>query len=262
MKGIDKVTTAIQLRDAGHFDQAAAIIRTLREGSTHPRDMAYLAVMEASCHREMGDFECAVALLSKARAVAQKDDSVSIGIEHEAARVERAQGRKAQALKRTTRVLERFRKLLATPQYSAVADQLAAEKAMLMAENGLHKEALPLLTDCHIVEPARSDVLYYLGDASFRTNRFEEAVRYLNEALQRSDLDDRLRPSAQYLLAYSYYSLGIYAQAINTLQKLETDGVGEIVSPRSVYEMLADCYHRLGMESESANYHDKASRLS
>jgi tetratricopeptide (TPR) repeat protein len=101
----DGLNRAVQLRDAGCFDQAAAIIRTLREASTHPRDIAYLAVMEASCYREMGDFENAKGLLSKARAVGWKDDSVNLGIEHEAARIERAQGRKAQALKHTKGLL-------------------------------------------------------------------------------------------------------------------------------------------------------------
>ena len=102
---IDELNKAIQLRDARCFDQAAVIIRTLREASTHPRDISYLAVMEASCYREMGDFENAKGLLSKARAVGWKDDPVKLGIEHEATRIERAQGRKAHALKRTKGLL-------------------------------------------------------------------------------------------------------------------------------------------------------------
>jgi tetratricopeptide (TPR) repeat protein len=255
-KRLNEMNRAIQLRDAGEPQQAAAIIRALREESTNPNDIARLAIMEAGCLREKGDYQMAAELLSKARSVDIEDASVALGIQHETAGLERTDGLKKQALEHTSRILHAFGELLENPDYRPIATELRAERAMLTAESGFYEKSLPLLIQCHDAEPQRSDLLYYLGDASFRTSRFEEALKYLSQALQASDLDHRLKSPAQYLLAYSYYRLGKYAQAINVLQKLVSEGEGldELLTLRSVYSMLADSFQKLGMDQESNRY--------
>jgi tetratricopeptide (TPR) repeat protein len=250
---------AMQLREGRRFKEAISILDKLRMKVLDPVDLGRLSILEANCYLLIGDFTTAASLLNSASLIGNIDDSVRLGIAHETARLQRVQGKKKEALRHIGQIIHDFRDSLQTEQYEGMRKELSTEYALLLAETGQYDKALPLLVEALRTNPHDSDVMYCLGVAYFNTGQLERAREYFGRLIDRSDLDSALLGRVFYMLAYSHYKLGAYAQAITVLERFESEvSRGEIHRP--TYEMLADCFQKLGDESKAAHYREIASR--
>ncbi len=242
---------AMKLRESGHYLDAAARLAQLRMKTSGKLALGQLSILEASCWRLAGDFQKARTTLSNAARFYAGDRSVRLRIEHETARLERSEGDRLAALNRTKRILDEYKSLLETTDYLEVQEELKTEAGLLLSEMGRCEGAIPLLLASR---RADSDVLYSLGDCYFRTNCYREAIDYLRKALD-LNLAPQLVPAAKYLLAFSYYKLGAFAQVISVLEPVDihSNSASNIPS-KGVYEMLADSFLKLGMETEARQY--------
>lgn len=250
----DEVNTlqmVTRLREAKQYHLATLLLEQLRDNSTLPDEAATFALMEVNCLTLSGDLVRARNIVNRLASVKSTDEIISFFLEHETARLERAEGKRKAALKRTNRILERFKSLLSHAEYRERAHELKAERAMLLAGVGDLEVALAELEESRSVSPERPDIQYYLGKTCFLLGRYSSAIEWLLGALSDPELDSCLNIHAQYILAYSYYRIGSYARAINTLEVLQGLSPERVVPLGSIHEMLCDSYRKMGVEPKS-----------
>ncbi|HXR83104.1 MAG TPA: tetratricopeptide repeat protein [Hanamia sp.] len=108
-------------------------------------------------------------------------------------------------------------------------------------------EADDLLTKV-IKDPNAGPVLpfadFWKAEVSYRLNRYEEAIKYMNDYLQYGGIQGEANPAdAKYVLGYSYLNLGNYEQALtNFKQVAPTVSTQSSTVQQDAYVRAADCY--------------------
>ncbi len=107
----------------------------------------------------------------------------------------------------------------------------------------------------NIIPKRKAEVARIIGESYFRRNNFSDAIHYLNiygeEAGSTSSQD-------KYLLAYCYYQLNQWPQAIELFEKI-SNGNNEL-SQNALYH-LADCYLKTGEKDKARVAFSGASNL-
>jgi tetratricopeptide (TPR) repeat protein len=108
-------------------------------------------------------------------------------------------------------------------------------------------EADDLLTKI-IKDPNAGAVLpfadFWKAEISYRLNRYDEAVKYMNDYLQYGGIQGEANPTnAKYVLGYSYLNLENYAQALANFKDVApTISAQSSTLQQDAYVRAADCY--------------------
>jgi len=159
MSELDQFNRALRLRDEGRLEEAISLFEDLQRRSPHPNDQAQLILFRAEGLTLLGRYDQARALVVQATRLEPESHWVKAGALHELARIDRAQGRVAEALKQTEELLE---------VYSAGADSgwvegLEVERGLLLAELNRCGEAVPSLERAQKISPDNWQVNFALG---------------------------------------------------------------------------------------------------
>ncbi|HEY5392930.1 MAG TPA: tetratricopeptide repeat protein [Hanamia sp.] len=99
-----------------------------------------------------------------------------------------------------------------------------------------------------IKDPNAGDVLpfadFWKGEVSYRLNRYDEAIKYINDYLKYGGIQGEANPTAaKYILGYSYLNLENYAAALaNFKQVAPTLSTQSSNLQQDAYVRAADCY--------------------
>lgn len=123
------------------------------------------------------------------------------------------------------------------------------KKAQILANNGKHVKAVPILKELLEVEPTNDEIHVTLGSIYSQMQEHKLAIRHFRKALEYGDSD--LRRDMHIEVALEYENLGDWHQAIHYLKSaLEEDATNET----AVYE-LAFCFDQTGAYAAAADYY-------
>ncbi len=134
-----------------------------------------------------------------------------------------------------------------TPTMKKIYPKILFGRATEYINNQQLNEADDLLTKI-INDPNAGQVLpfayFWKGEVSYRLNRYDEAVKYINDYLQYGGIQGEASPTdARYILGYSYLNLENYSQSLANFKQ-----VAPVISSRSsalqqdAYVRAADSY--------------------
>jgi len=125
------------------------------------------------------------------------------------------------------------------------------KKAQILANNGKHVKAVPILKELLEVEPTNDEIHVTLGSIYSQMQEHKLAIRHFRKALEYGDSD--LRRDMHIEVALEYENLGDWHQAVHYLKAaLEEDATNET----AVYE-LAFCFDQTGAYAAAADYYRK-----
>lgn len=123
------------------------------------------------------------------------------------------------------------------------------KKAQILANNGQHVKAVPILRDLLNIEPTNDEIHVTLATIYSQMQEHKLAIRHFRKALEFGDAD--LRRDMHVEVALECENLGDWHQAIHYLKAaLEEDASNET----AVYE-LAFCFDQTGAYSAAADYY-------
>ena len=122
-------------------------------------------------------------------------------------------------------------------------------KAQILANNGQHVKAVPILRDLLNIEPTNDEIHVTLASIYSQMQEHKLAIRHFRKALEFGDAD--LRKDIHVEVALECENLGDWHQAIHSLKAaLEEDASNET----AVYE-LAFCFDQTGAYGAAAEYY-------
>ncbi|NJK87476.1 MAG: tetratricopeptide repeat protein, partial [Bacteroidales bacterium] len=93
-----------------------------------------------------------------------------------------------------------------------------------------------------------------IGESYYRTNRFKEAIPYLEKYMEKADY---VTKEDKYQLAFAYYRSGNYEEAAGMFGRLSTGN--SLICQNALYH-LADCYLKLDKKQDARMAFSSASK--
>jgi len=143
--------------------------------------------------------------------------------------------------------LNGFKKLLKDETFKAIVPYYITQIYYLQQKyDDLIKTAPELL---EVSSQKRApEIARLLGDANFKTGKYEEAIKYLNIYLGKKQ--GTINREDYYQLGFAYYKTGDYPNAIENLQKAVT---ADDTLSQNIYYHLADCYIKSDQKKFATN---------
>lgn len=149
--------------------------------------------------------------------------------------------------------LEGFEKLMSDPKFKSLVPYYIAQIYYLQGRYEDITKFAPSFVDS-VGENNQSSMNHLIGDAFFKTNKFDEAVPFL-EAYDKTAKTTRIE---DYQLAYAYYRSASYPKAIQLFDRVAQtkDSIAQIA-----FYHIAECYLRQGNNSYARKAFEAASFL-
>jgi tetratricopeptide (TPR) repeat protein len=251
---IKRLDAAFDKRRAGDPSTALDEFEHLEKLSTHPQDIAAIRLFQVMCLTDLGRIEEAD---QRIRLVNEKklDDVDRIDYESEYARIKRVEGLTTEALERVERALHLSETVEDKRRVEIASKSLQALRGVLLAESGNCNEAIPILEEVPPDVPWWADARLLLGDCSYRSRRYREAIDYYLSLISSANhVESVIRNDAFRNIGCAYHQLGDYAKAAEYLSNIKDayDQYPEIKA--KLFGFLASAYSHLGMTQEAAKY--------
>jgi tetratricopeptide (TPR) repeat protein len=251
---IKQLDAALDLRKAGDFANALAEFESLERQSVHPQDIATLRFFQATCLTDMGRSEDALELMSRIdRSGLIFSNQVDYG--YEQARIERALGRRRQALNTVEKTLRIVEEASDRRDLVLVSRNLHTLHGILLAECGRCDEAISILDAVPIQDEGWAEARLHAGDCRYKWKSYKDAIDSYMSLISASKKIHRFhREAALRNVGYAHYDLGEYATATEYLRQVENAYDDAPDMKAELFRILASCYSHLGMAQEAAKY--------
>jgi tetratricopeptide (TPR) repeat protein len=245
---------ALQARDEGRLDVAAAEFRELRNAARDDRARGQCMGNEALCFAESGRTEEARALLREARRLVPPHPEDELRLELVEESLDETDHKFDEALDKLNRLVRRFKKLLRSPDLRDIYEHVQTRRGMLLVKLRRYQEARPLLEEALKFEGERGPEFYCeLGTCYVYLKECERAKLALLRALEKKP-EEGWAVTTHYCLGLAEICLGAHARAIEQLEKSEALAKEYGRPTDQIYHVLAIAWRRLGREDQAAHY--------
>lgn len=255
----DRFKNAITLGYGGSEENALQELQAILQASPENDDKGWIVLYEViflARLRRTTEARQRFAELSKLWGHRVAEHTARIGLTD--ALLDELEGNKAQALRKLDCILKDFENLWRSPDTRDLYEEVQLVRGRMLVDQGRYAEALPILEeslsfDRHI----DVELCYDLGCCYFACKNWDKAEQWLKETLAK-DPHAALASAVHYRLGLVYFFRDALARAIKELESA-AEYRGEDSTPRKlIYEALAKCLRRMGLEEESKRYADLA----
>jgi tetratricopeptide (TPR) repeat protein len=248
----DQMAEAGTRFEQGDFTGAIEILTDVRSRTSDPRELTSILLNEAQSYRLLRDFTNAHAACDRAIKLSEDDDEGNVSGWIVKTDVLVDEGRFSDALDVIERSLNRY------PWIER--NQQLLRKAELLAHNGQHTEAIPILNSLlgapEFQDSEIATINHTLGVSYGTLADYKNALRHFQRA-QVPDLPEGYRANNSFWLAKVASVQGDFGSAkhhlLNALVQAEHSNVDLV---NEVYESLANVSRQLGDRVDAAKYDD------
>jgi tetratricopeptide (TPR) repeat protein len=251
----ERFSKAMALRDSGNVEGALRQIRALAREAVDPDEKAVHSLAEAVCLERLGRYEEARECNRQAVSISPRDEVRSRADFGEAVLCWEEK-RFEESLRILNSILSQYSRLLGTPDFRDLYEQVQFRRGVLLTEFSRPAEARPVLEEAVSFDPGLVDMrraVYYLGVALFNLGEKEAAKGRFLELSGASD-DDYCSISARYYLGIIYAEGGAYAKALLEFERVEPYASLAHISKDKIYGWLARTYRLLGNSGQAQRY--------
>jgi tetratricopeptide (TPR) repeat protein len=245
---------AVGMRKAGDSAGALRVFEAIEGATSHRRDLATLRLFQAMCLTDLGRVDEAHDML---RSIDEKELDIvdQIDQQFEYARINRAMGMPAEALKRVERAITISHAVGAKERVEEASRDLQAFRGVLLAESGNCHDAVPVLQGVSTESPWWIEAQIQLGDCHLVKRRFRDAIEsYLAITLAEREVDPIYQMRATRNIGSAYFYMGDYAKAVEYLTRVEHGYERNLELKAEVFSLLAAAYSHLGLMEDAARY--------
>jgi tetratricopeptide (TPR) repeat protein len=251
---VSRLNAALDKRRVGDFPSALKEFEALERLSEHPQDIAALRFFQVTCLTDMGKSEEAF------KRIQQVDESKlmssnQIDCQFERARIERALGRRSEAIAQILKALDTASRVDDPQEIAVVHSNLRTLHGILLAESGRYDEAVPVLEDVPTEDEGWAEAQIHLGDCKYKMKLYREAIGCYMSVISASKTAHTIYvDTAMRNIGFAHYELREYTMAVECLSKVVNAYEDEPEMKAELFSILASSYSRLGRTEEAANY--------
>lgn len=250
---------ATSLRDSGHWDEAALAFHHLASRAESRNEKAALLINEHRCYCDAGRLDQAAEILRQIRELEPLEPSVRIIVDFGEACTSMQAGRTKQGLSQFDEILSRYPELSHSADRRGLYGNIQKRRGVALADLVEYAKAIPILEEAASFEDLtredKQEVHFYLGLCYEKIQRSSPAkAEYLRAAdlLLKNDFEAH----ARYNVAKLYFNERAFAQAKYQLEMILQTQQAEIpnLPKHYVFEQLSRVCHYLGDEENAERY--------
>jgi tetratricopeptide (TPR) repeat protein len=265
MQNLKDLERASVFRDSGSLKEAYDIYVSVAEQADNALEKAETLLSAVSVLVELGDAQTARSQLKMIdtlldlswRTVDSENHTkqlrVSLARELLEIMVSPLEGKRQEAVAAYEQFLEKHEEELQKPEFEDLGQTAKGERAILLADDGMFKQALPIFEELALKDQSNPVVNFYLGYCYISVAEYNQAKRLLQQSIKQG-LPSHLEFRAHSALGMALYQSGDYLQA-----KLELERGLKAANPRYVkeaqlYKWLHHTCMSLGLKQEAEYY--------
>lgn len=223
---------------------------------TDPNSRARLLLRKAELYGVIQRFVEARKEISLALKSAPGDPDIIFQCEHLGALLYHEEQDVAEAFKRMTALLLKYKKHMQSPESRPVYEDIQMRRGFELVQLGRFAEAVLIFEECLTFEMTpedRSEVLAYLGICESHLKRYEKARDHFLQARE-VGLVEQSQGLVHSQLGVVYFHLNLLRESKGELQRCELLPNESKFSMKKVYGWLSAVCRRLGEKAEADSY--------